>query len=113
MNSLHLKYCPWSCGEHGGVEVTNQRPVFRSCDHPGPIRDEYTDFVDTRHQHRMRDCKIAEMPDNDKTSMASSINTILDASNKCELNTSEELLTTSYSDSESGTAYITHIIQYQ
>ena len=52
------------------------------------------------------------MPDNDKTSMASSINTILDASNKCELNTSEELLTTSYSDSESGTACITHIIQY-
>ncbi len=55
----------------------------------------------------MRDCNIAEMPDNDKMSMASSISTvnnILGVSNKCEMNTSEELLTNSFSDSESGLA---------
>ena len=53
----------------------------------------------------MRDCKIAEMPDNDKLSMASSISTvsnILGVTKKCEMNTSEELLTNSFSDSESG-----------
>ena len=47
------------------------------------------------------------MPDNDKLSMASSISTvnnILGVSNKSEMNTSEELLTNSFSDSESGTA---------
>ena len=57
--------------------------------------------------NNMRDCKIAEMPDNDKLSMASSISTvnnILGVSNKSEMNTSEELLTNSFSDSESGTA---------
>lgn len=45
------------------------------------------------------------MPDNDKLSMASSISTvnnILGVSNKSEMNTSEELLTNSFSDSESG-----------
>ena len=53
----------------------------------------------------MRDCKIAEMPDNDKLSMASSISTvsnILGVNKKCEMNNSEELLTNSFSDSESG-----------
>ena len=45
------------------------------------------------------------MPDNDKVSMASSISTvnnILGVSSKGEMNTSEELLTNSFSDSESG-----------
>ena len=45
------------------------------------------------------------MPDNDKLSMASSISTvsnILGVAKKCEMNTSEELLTNSFSDSESG-----------
>ena len=56
--------------------------------------------------NKMRDCNIAEMPDN-KMSMASSISTvnnILGVSNKFEMNTSEELLTNSFSDSESGLA---------
>ena len=54
----------------------------------------------------MRDCNIAEMPDNDKMSMTSisTVNNILGVSNKCEMNTSEELLTNSFSDSESGLA---------
>ena len=45
------------------------------------------------------------MPDNDKVSMAnsiSSVNNILGVSSKSEMNTSEELLTNSFSDSESG-----------
>ena len=60
--------------------------------------------------NKMRYCKIAEMPDNDKLSMASSISTvnnILGVSNKNEMNTSEDLLTNSFSDSESGTAIYT------
>ena len=55
--------------------------------------------------NKMRDCKIAEMPDNDKLSMASSISTvsnILGVTKKCEMNSTEELLTNSFSDSESG-----------
>ena len=55
--------------------------------------------------NKMRYCKIAEMPDNDKVSMASSISTvnnILGVSSKGEMNSSEELLTNSFSDSESG-----------
>ena len=55
--------------------------------------------------NKMRYCKFAEMPDNDKLSMASSISTvsnILGVTKKCEMNTSEELLTNSFSDSESG-----------
>ena len=61
--------------------------------------------------NKMRDCKIAEMPDNDKLSMASSIssvNNILGVSKKSEINTSEELLTNSFSDSESGDRYTTY-----